>query len=236
MDMLSISTGTLSMATGIVSMFGDKKADTLGIIITIIITLLVVSGIGYYVYRIIEKKSLSVEYIVLLAVLIAIGAVCRLIQPMLSPYATGSICSFIIIMAGIVFGKETGFIVGVLTELVPVKGLGFWLIYTMIASGLIGFLAGVLSEKLNKSVIVRAIFGVVCAFAYGFISSLSMVFFYGYGAAYLIKTLTVNPWLRVVILIILLVFAYSPVRNALLRAKKRYLGSTEEIVNQKSII
>jgi energy-coupling factor transport system substrate-specific component len=233
MDMLSISTGTLSMATGMLSMFGGKKADTLGIAVTIIISLLIALGFIYYIYTLVEKKNLSVEYIVLLAVLIAIGAVCRLIQPMLSQYATGSISLFIIIMVGIVFGKETGFIVGVLTELVPIKGLGFWLVYTMIASGIIGFLAGILSEKLNKSggigFIVRGIFAVVCAIAYGVITSLSMVFFYGYPATYLYKALIINPWLRVGILLILLVLAYIPIRNILLRAKERYLGSTKEI-------
>jgi energy-coupling factor transport system substrate-specific component len=241
MDMLSMTTDTLSMATGILGMFGGKKADTLGIAITIIISLLIALGFIYYIYKLVEKKNLSVEYIVLLAVLVAIGAVCRLIQPMFSQYAAGSISLFIIIMAGIVFGKETGFIVGVLTELVPIKGIGFWLVYTMIASGLIGFLAGVLSEKLNKDgsigFIIRGIFAIVCALAYGVITSLSMVFFYGYPATYLLKALLVNPYLRIGILFILLILAYIPIRNALLRAKERYLGSTEEISqNEKNIV
>lgn len=223
----------------ILSLFGKVgKADTSGIAITIIITLIIVIGIIYYIYHIIEKKNLTVEYIVLLAVLIAIGAVCRLIQPMFSQYASGSIALFVTIMVSIVFGKETGFIVGALTELVPIKGIGFWLVYTMIASGLIGFIAGILSKKLNMKGVagatVRGIFAIASALAYGVITSLSMVFFYGYPVTYLYKAIFINPWLRIAILLVLLLIAYTPIRNALIRAKKRYLCSTEEIPQSKT--
>ncbi|MDR2873730.1 MAG: ECF transporter S component [Methanobrevibacter sp.] len=181
---------------------------------------------------------MTVEYIVLLAVLIAIGAVCRLIQPMFSQYASGSIALFVTIMVSIVFGKETGFIVGALTELVPIKGIGFWLVYTMIASGLIGFIAGILSKKLNMKGVagatVRGIFAIASALAYGVITSLSMVFFYGYPVTYLYKAIFINPWLRIAILLVLLLIAYTPIRNALIRAKKRYLCSTEEIPQSKT--
>ncbi|MDR3222561.1 MAG: hypothetical protein LBT66_02765, partial [Methanobrevibacter sp.] len=150
--------------------------DTLTLIITILVSLLIFAGIIYYMYSIFEKKIISVEYIVLLAVLIAIATIGRWVGGM-TPYGVG-FSAFIIIMAGITFGKETGFIVGVLTELMPIKGLGYWLIYTMIASGVIGLTAGILSEKLDKNIFVRVIFGGLWAFGYGLITDVSMIFFY----------------------------------------------------------
>lgn len=166
--------------------------DTLTLIITVLVSLLIFAGIVYYLYCIVEKKVLSVEYIGLLAILIAIATIGRFVGG-ITPYGVG-FSAFIIIISGIVFGKETGFCVGVLTELMPLKGLGYWLIYTMIASGLIGLTAGILSEKLDENIFIRVIFGGLWAFGYGLITDVSMIFFYHSSLGNFIRSLTIYDW------------------------------------------
>ncbi|MDR2624544.1 MAG: ECF transporter S component [Methanobrevibacter sp.] len=200
--------------------------DTLTLIITILVSLLVFAGVVYYLYSIFEKKVLSVEYIVLLATLIAIATVGRWVGGM-TPYSVG-FSAFIIIMSGIIFGKETGFVVGVLTELVPLKGLGYWLIYTMIASGLIGLSAGILSQKLDNNIFVRVIFGGLWAFGYGLITDVSMIFFYHSSIGIFIRSLTIYDWPRAIVNMILLTIAYTPIKKIFLRAKEKYIGSVVE--------
>ena len=86
------------------------------------------------------------------------------------------IASFIIIMTGIVFGRQTGFITGVLTPVVIglFSGLGFWTLFQMLGFGLMGLTAGILAPKLENNTYLRAAFGFMWGLLYGWITNISM--------------------------------------------------------------
>nr|WP_282731048.1 ECF transporter S component [Methanobacterium alcaliphilum] len=123
--------------------------------------------------KIFENSKPNVEYLVLVALLVA---VC--VMGMLPTAAVPGVqaASFVIIMAGIIFGRETGFITGVLTVFVMslFLGFGFWSVFQMIGWGLMGFTAGLFSSKL-ENVYLRASFGFIWGFAYGWITDISML-------------------------------------------------------------
>ena len=105
----------------------------------------------------------------------------------------------IVIMAGLCFGREEGFITGSLTMLVSniFFGQGPWTPWQMFSMGLIGYLAGALGSRgLLKRRWSIGIFGFVMVFLYGFIldtwtligfvsdiNPASMLATYGAGAA-----------------------------------------------------
>jgi len=127
-------------------------------------------------FRIFEKSKPRVEHLVLIAILVAIS--------ILGSLPTAAIpgvqaASFIIIMTGIVFGRETGFITGVLTPLVLglFLGLGYWTILQMIGWGLMGLTAGIFQVKLEENRYLRAGFGFAWGFFYGWITNISMLLF-----------------------------------------------------------
>ena len=126
------------------------------------IFLVLIIGIILAFFRIFEKSKPSVEHLVLVAILIAIAVMGTLPTAAVPGLQAAS---FIIIMTGIVFGKETGFITGVLTPLVMslFLGLGYWTVLQMIAWGLMGLNAGILSSKLEKQIFTSYIW-----FGWGF--------------------------------------------------------------------
>jgi energy-coupling factor transport system ATP-binding protein len=89
----------------------------------------------------------------------------------------------IVIIAGVAFGGETGFLVGAMTGFVSnfFFGQGPWTPWQMFAFGIIGFLAGVLSRKglLRRSPAPLAVFGAFAAIViYGGIMNPSFVIIY----------------------------------------------------------
>lgn len=139
-----------------------------------IVAFVVMAGLILAFFRIFEKSKPRVEHLVLIAVLVAIS--------ILGTLPTAAIpgvqaASFIIIMTGIVFGRETGFITGVLTPLVLglFLGLGYWTILQMIAWGLMGLTAGAFRFKLEENRYLRVGFGFAWGFFYGWITNISML-------------------------------------------------------------
>ena len=118
--------------------------------ITMIIFLIILlAGIIYAVFKMYENKKPPVESIVLIAVLTAIATVGRII---LMSIPAVNMASFIIIMVGIVFGKEEGFLVGALTAFVSglFMGMGYWVLFQMLAWGLMGASAGILASRFDN--------------------------------------------------------------------------------------
>ncbi|ADU31108.1 ECF transporter S component [Evansella cellulosilytica] len=133
-----------------------------GVIITAILLFLV-----HFERRVIEARE-----IVLLAVLAAIAAVSRI------PFASiPSVqpTTFVIMMAGLVFGAETGLIVGVVAALSSnmVLGQGPWTPWQMIAWGLVGFTAGLLrNQSFMKKTWGKVLFAISWGFLFGWIMNL----------------------------------------------------------------
>lgn len=142
---------------------------------TLVCTLLVIVFIAYSVFKSFEKSKPNVEYIILLAFLTAIATVGRLIGIAIPGF---QFATFIIIMAGVVFGRETGLFVGMLTAIVSdiVMGIGYWLPYQMLAWGIIGYISGLLVKPMDN-IAFRTIFGLLCGFLFGLLTNIVMFYF-----------------------------------------------------------
>lgn len=192
--------------------------------LTLIVSVLIIAGFIGTIYRMFEKSKPSVEYIVLLAVLIAISVVANFIGSI----SHIEIAFFIVIMAGVVFGKESGFLVGSLSILVfgliSGFGVGTYTPYQMIGFGLLGFTSGMLSDKM-ESIPFRAVFGLVWGFLYGWITNISMFYFVPITIPSIISTYASSVMfdgIRGICTLILLVIAYNWFKDIFLRSKSKY--------------
>lgn len=125
-----------------------------------------------------ENRRVSSKEMVFLAVLIAVASASRLpfvLIPNVQPV------TFFVIICGIAFGAESGFLVGASIALISnlVLGQGTWTPWQMLAWGLIGFTAGVLRKTpfMRKKVFLIT-FGVVSAFLYGWLLNLHYTLIY----------------------------------------------------------
>ena len=198
----------------------------------VIFLILFLVGLFYAVFKMYEQKKPPVESIVLIAVLTAIATVGRLI---LMSIPAVNMASFIIIMVGVVFGKEEGFIVGALTAFVSglFMGMGYWVLFQMLAWGLMGASAGFLASKF-ENVGFRIVFGLIWGFLYGWITDISAIFYSG-------TALEITPIIALYINgigydlthgvtnAVLLVVLYDWFKKMFTRAKVKYLAdnSTE---------
>jgi len=125
-----------------------------------------------------ESQKPQARELVVIAVLCAIGVVGRtafFMLPQFKPVAA------VVIISGVAFGGETGFLVGAMTALVSNMffGQGPWTPWQMFSFGIIGFLAGVLFQKgiLRRNRAALCVFGGVTTFAiYGTIMNCFAVF------------------------------------------------------------
>ena len=112
-----------------------------------------------------EKRKPRAREIVVISVLCAIAVAGRaafIMLPQFKPVVA------IIIIAGVCFGGETGFLVGGITGFISnfFAGQGPWTPWQMFALGIIGFISGVLFKKnfLKKSRLALSIFGFMVTF------------------------------------------------------------------------
>jgi energy-coupling factor transport system substrate-specific component len=132
---------------------------------------IILSAIFLFITRF-EKRKIEARELVLLAVLASIAAVGRI------PFASiPSVqpTTFVIMMAGLVFGAESGFMVGAVAALASnmVLGQGPWTPWQMVAWGLVGLTAGLLGKsKFFNQKWGRILFGVVWGFLFGWIMNL----------------------------------------------------------------
>jgi uncharacterized membrane protein len=122
-----------------------------------------------------ERRKASSREIVVISVLCAIavaGRIAFFMLPLFKPIAA------IVIVTGIAFGAETGFLAGALSAFVSnfYFGQGPWTPWQMFALAMTGFLAGLVfhKRKFAKNRVVMCFFGFVAAtVVYGPISDLS---------------------------------------------------------------
>ncbi|WP_244935491.1 energy-coupling factor transporter ATPase [Paenibacillus glycanilyticus] len=124
-----------------------------------------------------EGRKPQAKELVTLAVLCGIGVAGRVaffMIPQFKPVVA------IVILSGVAFGAEAGFLVGAVTGFVSnyYFGQGPWTPWQMFSFGIIGFLAGVLFKKglLRRNRIALCLFGGLTTFAiYGTIMNISSV-------------------------------------------------------------
>ena len=150
---------------------------------------------GYYIISIIiiavsiilflwsfEKRKPKTREVVLLSVMTAlaiVGRVAFFMTPQIKP------CAAIIIITGIMLGKQSGFLCGVFTAFVSdfFFGQGPWTPWQMMAFGLLGFFSAVIfSGKIKKYIynrVVISVYGfIVTFFLYGIVLDTATVFMY----------------------------------------------------------
>lgn len=128
-------------------------------------------------FMIFESRKPQVREIVVISVLCAIAVAGRtafFMLPQFKPVIA------LVIIAGVCFGGETGFLVGAVTGFVSnfFFGQGPWTPWQMFSLGIIGFLAGVLFKKgfLQKNKSALCIFGLLATFViYGGIMNSTML-------------------------------------------------------------
>lgn len=132
---------------------------------------IVLISILFFVARF-ENKKIEARELVLLAVLAAIAAVGRI------PFASiPSVqpTTFVIMMSGFVFGAESGLIIGAVAALASnmILGQGPWTPWQMVAWGLVGLTAGLVSKSwIMHSKWGRILFGILWGFFFGWIMNI----------------------------------------------------------------
>lgn len=124
-----------------------------------------------------EGRKPQARELVTLSVLCTIGVVGRMVFFMLPQFKP---VVAIVIISGVAFGAEAGFLVGAITGFVSnyFFGQGPWTPWQMFAFGIIGFMAGLLFQKgiLRRNRLALCVFGGVSTFViYGCIMNLSSV-------------------------------------------------------------
>lgn len=120
-----------------------------------------------------EKRSTGTRRMVIAAVMTALCFAGRFI-PILKPVTA------LTIITALYLGGEAGFLVGALTALLTnfYFGQGPWTAFQMLAWGLIGLTAGLLSQPLLKSRCFLLVYGAVTGLAYSLIMDIWTVLSY----------------------------------------------------------
>ena len=127
-----------------------------------------------------ESRKPQARELVIIAVMCAVAVAGRaafFMLPQFKPVVA------VVIIAGVAFGGESGFLVGAMTGFVSNMffGQGPWTPWQMFSFGIIGFLAGVLFRKgiLRRNTPALCVYGSLAAlFIYGIIMDSSMVLIY----------------------------------------------------------
>ncbi len=131
-------------------------------------------------FMVFEKKKPQARELIIISVLAAIAVAGRgafFMIPQFKPVVA------IVIISGVCFGAESGFLVGSMTGFVSnfFFGQGPWTPWQMFSFGIIGFLAGILFKKgmLKKTRLPLCIFGGVSTFViYGIIMNTASLFMF----------------------------------------------------------
>lgn len=194
-------------------------------LITMVLSIPLIVGVIYSIFKMFENSKPTTESIVLLAILIATASIGRLI---LISIPSVNLQSFIVIMVGIVFGKKEGFIVGSLSALVTamILGIGPWVVFQIIGWGLMGLTAGLIAEKLDN-IVFRVAFGLAWGLLYGWIADLSGIFYLGSINLGSVLGLFISSFpfdmLHGVSNAVLLAVFYNWFKKIFLRSKTKYL-------------
>lgn len=136
-------------------------------VVSTFLVLLITLGAMFFQF---EKGKISSKEISLIAILSGVSVISRLpfaAIPSVQP------CTFIIICTGYVFGPVAGFMVGATTALLSnmFLGQGPWTLFQMLAWGLAGATASIVS-KLKIKITGLIIFGAIWGYLFGWIMNL----------------------------------------------------------------
>ena len=151
-----------------VLLFDEQKHIFVSLLVAFLSLVLFITGF--------EKKITGTRRMVLVAVMTAISVLGRFI-PFFKPITA------ITVITAMYLGGESGFLVGSLSALLSnfYFGQGPWTAFQMLSWGLIGLLAGFLSEKLKKSRVFLLTYGVISGIVFSLIMDVWTVLWYSAG-------------------------------------------------------
>jgi len=123
-----------------------------------------------------ERRERGARELVLIAAMAAVATVSRIPFAVLLPGVTP--VTFIVIVSGVVFGAEAGWMVGAVTGLVSnfFLGQGPWTPWQMFAWGMAGFTAGLFAHRSprRRRRLPLALFGAAWGFLFGWLMNITV--------------------------------------------------------------
>lgn len=133
----------------------------------VIILVVCISCIPYYFKY--EKRKPQTRESVVLAVMVALTVISRMLFALTPGFKP---VSAMVIICGMAFGRESGFLCGSLSAVVSnfFFGQGPWTPFQMFSWGVVGWIAGVLNQRkwLEKSKIMETVYGIFAGILYSF--------------------------------------------------------------------
>lgn len=121
-----------------------------------------------------EQRAQSTSKLILIAVMTALSVLGRLLFGVLPGFKP---VTAIVVITAMYFGSEAGFMVGALTAVISnfyfVQGP--WTPFQMFSWGLIGFLAGLIADRLKKSRLALSLYGAFAGVAFSLLMDVWMV-------------------------------------------------------------
>jgi len=134
--------------------------------------LLLLCGLGLFYLRY-ERSRVSSKELAIIATLAAVAIVGRIV---FAPFPNFKPTTFVVMLAGYVFGPRAGFMVGSMAALGSNMffGQGPWTPWQMVAWGLAGYTAGLFGHLRGPQVtrVEMALFGLVWGFLFGWIMNI----------------------------------------------------------------
>ncbi len=174
-----------------------------------------------------ERRKPRLRDTMPVAVLAALGAAGRIL---FAPIPSFKPVSAICIVAGAVFGRRSGFMVGALAALASnfFFGQGAWTPWQMYAWGLVGYLAGLLAQtKVFDKLPVVLAYGFISGYLFGLVMNIwSIVGFFhtsGWADTLLVYAAAIPfDTMHAVATVVFLLILYVPWRRKLVRVKRKY--------------
>jgi uncharacterized membrane protein len=190
----------------------------------ITLTAVVVSCIPFFMNF--EKNSRNIHKLVIISVMIAMSVTGRFI---FAPIPHFKPVTAIVIITAIYFGSEAGFMTGALSAVISnfYFGQGPWTLFQMFTWGLIGLVAGLMSNKLKTSKVLLSVYGVFAGVAFSLIMDAWTVLWYqnGFPIDIYLTTIGTASYVSVVYAVsnvIFLLFLCKPMGEKLSRIKLKY--------------
>lgn len=135
----------------------NQRYDIASLIVAIISTLAFILSF--------EKNSANGKLVTIIAVLVALSVAGRFV---FAPIPFFKPVTAIVIIAGVYFGGESGYIVGAFSALISnfYFGQGPWTLFQMMVWGLIGLLSGLLAKYITKNRFTLSVWGILSGIVY----------------------------------------------------------------------
>ena len=193
---------------------------------TVALVCAVIIILGYFLCF--ELKKPSVQRIMPIVILVALGSVGRIVFAFIPQVQPTTV---IVIIAGAALGSSDGFMTGALCALVSnvILGQGPWTPFQMIAWGLVGALAGLIAKiKYGDTFPVMTIYSAIAAVMYSILMDMYtvMTFWEGMTLKYALTIFSAGIVFNVLHMIgnvIFMLILFVPFNHMLKRVKRKYI-------------